>query len=251
MKLSYLWGSALIGISFGFAFTQSAVAQWQSGAQWRDSSDDLVITVMAQWGRSCASGTAQASYQVAGGSEGLLYPDDCDDNTGRYRFEDTEGVERCVGFSMLKAIPSSSPAAIDTSWTIEGSVAGFPCSTVGQTYNVRLFHSASSLSSRSPGSSSTAQPIEWLDVQNSLAPADIGTNTIVRRGNQITFDAIADGQYVRYDGNCQTEMLYRLKIGLLDSNRQPQNVTAYGNERWFPVNDYQAPILSTACSMSQ
>lgn len=221
-------------------------AQWRAGAQWRDSSGDLVVTVMDRWGRSCASGTAQSSYRVAGGSEGLLYPNDCDDNSGQYRFEDTGGAERCVGTATWETVSRS---VRDTTWFIEAPVTGFPCSTTGQVYNVRLYSSEASATARASGPSLTSQFIEWMDVENALAPAAVGQNTIARRGNQITFDAIADGQYVRYNGNCQTRMLYRLRIGLLDDNDQPQNVTAYGNERWFPVSDYQRPILLTACSI--
>ena len=101
-------------------------------------------------------------------------------------------------------------------------------------------------------SSATGQTIEWRDVQNVITPAAVGTNTIARKENQITFDAIADGQYVRYNGNCAMEVLYRLKIGRLDENRQPFDVVPYPNEKWFAANDiYQVPILSTACALSQ
>ncbi|EDX83180.1 hypothetical protein S7335_359 [Synechococcus sp. PCC 7335] len=96
-----------------------------------------------------------------------------------------------------------------------------------------------------------AQTIEWTDVPNVIVPAEIGTNTIVRQGNQIMFDAIADGLYVRYNGNCQSQVLYRLLIGSLDENSQPIDVIDYPNERWFEANDYQSAILATACEASQ
>lgn len=138
MKLPSLLCSTLLGISIGLAFNKPVDAQWQSGVQWQDLSGDLVITVMDRWGRSCASGTAQASYKVAGGSGGFLYPDDCDNNSGRSRFEDTEGTERCIGTSIWKTV---SQTVRDTTWIIEAPVAGFPCSTVGQEFDVRLFFS--------------------------------------------------------------------------------------------------------------
>ena len=119
-----------------------AIAQWRPGGQWIDASGELVITVMDRWGRSCASGTAQASYTVAGGAGGLLYPDDCDDNSGRARFEDTEGRERCVGASIWRDSSSGSNRERETTWVIEAPVPGFACSTVGQTYSVKLYFSA-------------------------------------------------------------------------------------------------------------
>ena len=62
--------------------------------------------------RSCASRSAVASYQVRNGTQGLLYPTDCEagpdaarDNIGLYRFENITGAERCVG--SMPAIPNS------------------------------------------------------------------------------------------------------------------------------------------------
>ena len=129
----------LIGV-LGFAFPVNA--QWRAGAQWRDASGDLVVTVVDRWGRSCVSGTANASYRVSGGSSGLLYPDDCNDNSGRSRFEDTGGRERCLGTSIWKDSASGNSRERETIWIIEASVPGFTCSTVGQTYNVKLYYSA-------------------------------------------------------------------------------------------------------------
>jgi hypothetical protein len=103
----------------------------------------------------------------------------------------------------------------------------------------------------------TNQNIQWIEVsgtdQPSLmnpdpSPASIGSNTIERRGEEINFDAIIDGQYVRYSANCQTRMLYRLKIGSTNKNRQPINVKTYPNEQWFRANTFQSKVLETACS---
>lgn len=138
MKAFYLWSGALIGM---LSLTSPAIAQWRDGDQWIDASGELVITVMERWGRSCASGTAQASYTVAGGSAGFLYPDDCNDNSGRSRFEDTEGRERCVGASLWRDSTSGSNRERETIWVIEAPVPGFSCSTVGQTYEVKLYFS--------------------------------------------------------------------------------------------------------------
>lgn len=252
MKLPWLLCSTLIGTLIGLVCDKPVAAQWRAGAQWQDSSGDLVVTVIDRWGRSCASGTAQASYRVAGGSGGLSYPDDCDNNLpnlGRYRFEDTEGTERCIGTSTWETV---SQTVRDTTWVIEGPVEGFPCSTAGQVYNVRLYSSGEPAVTGSSGSSSVSQVIEWIDVENALEPSAVGRNTIARQGDQITFDAIADSQYVRYDGNCQTLMLYQLKVGTItERGGQPENVRPAYNSTWFQANEYLRPILSTACSISQ
>jgi hypothetical protein len=72
------------------------------------------------------------------------------------------------------------------------------------------------------------QAIKWSDVPGTNkpsvmypnpSPAYLGTNTLIRRSDQISFDAIIDEQYIRYSGNCRTKMLYRLKIGTVDDNR--------------------------------
>lgn len=101
-----------------------------------------------------------------------------------------------------------------------------------------------------PATPIKAQSIEWIAVTDGIGSTAVGSNTLVRTGDQITFDARVDKQYVRYNGNCQSEVLYRLKIGTIDSNNQPQNVEPYPNERWFRANDYQAAILAAACEAS-
>ncbi|MGB7375182.1 MAG: hypothetical protein WA959_01205 [Rivularia sp. (in: cyanobacteria)] len=69
-------------------------------------------------------------------------------------------------------------------------------------------------------------------------PDYIGTNTSIRRGENVVFDAYIDGQYVLYAGNCRKQMLYRLSIGSFDNKRQPQNVKPYPNEKWFRANNF-------------
>lgn len=132
----------LLGIS------QAGMAQIRGDTpQWATASGDLTLTIIDRWGRSCASGSAAASFQVRGGSQGLLYPTDCEagpdaarDNVGLYRFEDIIGTERCEGLMRFESIASEFSAVADTTWVIERPVRGFVCSTVGETYNVRLFH---------------------------------------------------------------------------------------------------------------
>jgi len=80
-------------------------------------------------------------------------------------------------------------------------------------------------------------------------PVLVGKNTLVRKGNQITFDADIDGLYIRYSGNCRAGALYRLKMGSFDSEHRPRNIKPYPNERWFAANEFQLKILSSACSL--
>lgn len=78
-------------------------------------------------------------------------------------------------------------------------------------------------------------------------PAYIGTNTKIRRGEIIVFDAYVDGQYVLYAGNCSKQMLYRLALGSFDNQRQPRNIEPYPNEKWFQASNFQKPIIKAAC----
>ena len=102
-----------------------------------------------------------------------------------------------------------------------------------------------------------AEDIKWKAVPGTATPsvtnpesqpAYIGTNTPIRRGENIVFDANIDGQYVLYAGHCGRKMLYRLSIGTLDQKRQPRNVKPYLNENWFEANEFQEKVLTAACS---
>lgn len=94
--------------------------------------------------------------------------------------------------------------------------------------------------------------IEWTPVEMPFGAAEVGTNTINRSGNQITFDAIADSQYVRYNGNCESLMLYTLKIGTLNPDLQPEPGTISSqNQGWFKASEYLTPVLRTACTLSE
>lgn len=148
MKVSWPRVSVLTGVLLSGIWSASPViAQRGVRGQWIDSSGDLVVTVMNGEGRSCTSDTAQAVYQVAGGSRGLLYPD-CDNrSSGMSRFEDTDGAERCIGSSIWRE-GSSNTGIRDTTWTIEAAAPGSSCSTVGQTYNVRLYYSEAPATTR-------------------------------------------------------------------------------------------------------
>lgn len=99
--------------------------------------------------------------------------------------------------------------------------------------------------------------IEWKAVTGTAIPsamnpkpqpAYIGINTKIRRGEIIVFEASIDGQYVLYAGNCNTRMLYRLAIGSFNNQRQPENIEAYSNEKWFSANQFQKKLLTAACS---
>ena len=94
--------------------------------------------------------------------------------------------------------------------------------------------------------------IEWTEVEVPFGEAEVGTNAINRSGNQITFDAIADSLYVRYNGNCESLMLYTLQLGSLDEDLQPEQGTLFSPDLgWFQASEYQAPILRTACALSE
>ena len=70
-----------------------------------------------------------------------MYPTDCDvpvPNGPCYsRFEDVAGAERCVGSVAFQRIGESLEA--ETTWTVEDPANGANCSTIGQTFNVRVF----------------------------------------------------------------------------------------------------------------
>lgn len=91
--------------------------------------------------------------------------------------------------------------------------------------------------------------IQWKAVPGADSFASIGMNTWVRRDEYIVFDADVFGEYVRYNGNCQTKMLYRIKIGDINEKRQILNVRPYPNETWFGANEFQNKILTMACSL--
>ncbi len=85
------------------------------------------------------------------------------------------------------------------------------------------------------------------DMNPKPQPAYIATNTKIRRGEMIVFDAYIDGQYVLYAGNCSKQMLYRLALGSFDNQRQPRNIKPYPNEKWFQANKFQTKVLAAAC----
>ena len=93
--------------------------------------------------------------------------------------------------------------------------------------------------------------IEWADVEMSFGTVQVGTNTINRQGDAITFDAVIE-YYARYNANCATRMIYTLQIGSLDDNQQPdpdylQNLDL----GWSPAAGAQARVLREACALSE
>jgi hypothetical protein len=72
------------------------------------------------------------------------------------------------------------------------------------------------------------QNVKWQKIPNSYSDFRggydyIGINTIVRNGNAINFDFSGDGVYVRYAGNCRTNVLAitRATDSALDPNYSP------------------------------
>ena len=147
---SLLWmtSTALgVSIALGLSWNTTARAQYGRGGivAWQSESGDLTLTLIDSWGRSCARGTPSTAYTVSSGARGLLYPTDCDnnsseDNTTLMRFEDTQGVERCVGRMRFERQDQSEPLSAKTVWFIDGAVNGFECSTVGQTFEVKVLN---------------------------------------------------------------------------------------------------------------
>ena len=102
-----------------------------------------------------------------------------------------------------------------------------------------------------------AQTIQWKIVPgtggvSAMTPQGsdpdlFGTNTVVRQGDRVNFDAEIDKQYVRYGGNCRTRQLFILRRGILNSNRQPYNVVSQSRGFWFTASEYQEKFLTKAC----
>ena len=101
-----------------------------------------------------------------------------------------------------------------------------------------------------------AEDIQWKAVPGTTTPsvtnpesqpAYIGTNTPIRRGENIVFDANIDGQYVLYAGDCGTKMLYRLSIGTLDRKRQPRNMKSGLKQMSFKGRFSNPRVCSNIC----
>ena len=93
--------------------------------------------------------------------------------------------------------------------------------------------------------------IEWADVEMSFGTVQVGTNTITRQGDAITFDAVIE-YYARYNANCNTRMIYTLQIGSLDDNQQPEPDYLQSLDLgWSQAAGAQARVLEEACALSE
>jgi hypothetical protein len=79
-------------------------------------------------------------------------------------------------------------------------------------------------------------------------PWEVGLNTISRNGDAINFDVNANGKYVRYSGNCQRELLSRIKIGDVENGQVSDIISV--NENYFKADRFQEPVLDYACTHS-
>lgn len=79
-------------------------------------------------------------------------------------------------------------------------------------------------------------------------PWEVGINTISRNGDAINFDVNANGKYVRYSGNCQRELLSRIKVGDVENGQVTDTMPV--NENYFKANRFQEPVLDYACTHS-
>jgi hypothetical protein len=108
--------------------------------EFSSSSGDFTMRWLRSHEESCATREPQGYYSLSGGASGLLYPTDCGSSSAggdsaEYRFIDTNGAERCAGsMSMLFGT-----RAVKTIWQIQEAVSGYPCSTIGKSYEVRLY----------------------------------------------------------------------------------------------------------------
>jgi hypothetical protein len=80
-------------------------------------------------------------------------------------------------------------------------------------------------------------------------PWEVGINTISRNGNAINFDVNANGKYVRYSGNCQRELLSRIKIGDVQNGQVTDTISV--DENYFKADRFQEPLLDYACSAAR
>jgi hypothetical protein len=69
----------------------------------------------------------------------------------------------------------------------------------------------------------------------------LGSNSIIRNGNAIIFDIIAQGGFVRYHANCRSRMF--AIVAASDAMVDPSN--------FQPVNDYIGRSLAYACFISK
>lgn len=79
-------------------------------------------------------------------------------------------------------------------------------------------------------------------------PWEVGINTISRNGDAINFDVNANGKYVRYSGNCQRELLSRIKVGDVENGQVTDTMSV--DENYFKANRFQEPVLNYACTHS-
>jgi len=93
-------------------------------------------------GSNCSTVNPVATYQGRNGASGILYALTCEGLGGDVYFDkfiDTRGAERCLG--RLTTYYTSSSKGIVTRWQIDGTVPGYKCTTVGQTFEIeRMRH---------------------------------------------------------------------------------------------------------------
>lgn len=145
-------------------------------------------------------------------------------------YDDERGSSEIPFDAGLKLIsPSSTDGKLKISPDGQFSMSVFANSYFCSTEGVATISpvAASRLFGTTVGPSAESTFIEWTDVEVPFGEAEVGTNTINRNGNQITFDAIADSQYVRYNGNCGNLMLNTLQLGSLDEDLQPEKETLF------------------------
>lgn len=92
------------------------------------------------------------------------------------------------------------------------------------------------------------QPVPGTKVNNDFWY--VGTNTIDREGERITFDVRTNSkQYVLYSANCKTRMMKRLAEGSVKTGQ----IVVYERyrEAYFPANEVLKKVLNYACTQKR
>lgn len=100
---------------------------------WVSNSGETTINIEMPSGYLGRAGIEAGRYQQAGGAGGILTTTERHDISALYlSFRDTSGAERCIGRLTLRR------GSAQATWQIDGTVEGYRCSTVGQTFQMNL-----------------------------------------------------------------------------------------------------------------
>ena len=108
----------------------------------------MIRTFRSQSGRTVVQIMQGKNWDRLGASIGTYQTDDNrgnlvntgkDDPMGFYtQFEDTTGTERCVGRMHLFIGDAGYQYGSKTTWQVDGAVRGYRCSTIGQSFELKM-----------------------------------------------------------------------------------------------------------------